>query len=102
MPQTVAEQDETIRAIAETKLEQLEAQQEDVVKSDPTNNSDKDYRPIPHLPPHAHDREAGGSSSAPPHPQPLQTDPALLAILEHMWRDQARQAQEIAATIAQV
>ena len=66
MPETIAEPDEAIRAIAEIELEQLEAQQEDVVKSDPTNNSDKDYRPIPHLPPHAHDREAGGSSSASP------------------------------------
>ena len=73
-----------------------------MVESDPTDSSDEDYQPILHMPPCAHDREAGGSSSAPPHPQPLQTDPALLAILEHMWRDQARQAQEIAATIAQV
>ena len=66
MPQTIAKQDETITAITETKPEQLEARQEDMVKSDPTDNLDEDYQPIPHLPPHAHDREVGGSSSAPP------------------------------------
>ena len=43
MPETIAEPDEAIRAIAEIELEQLEAQQEDVVKSDPTDNSDEDY-----------------------------------------------------------
>ena len=44
------------------------------------------------MPPHAHDREAGGPSSAPPQPQPPQTDLALLAILDRMRQDQARQA----------
>ena len=63
-----------------------------MVESDLTDSLDEDYRPIPHMPPCAHDREAGGSSSAPPHPQPLQTDPALLAILELMQQDQARLA----------
>ena len=48
------------------RLEQLEAQQEDVVESDPTDSLDEDYRPILHMPPHAHDREASGSSLAPP------------------------------------
>jgi hypothetical protein len=80
--ETVAEQDEAIRAIAEVELEQLEAQHEDVVESDPTDSSDEDYKPIPHMPPRAHDREASGSSSAPPQ-LPL-TNPALLAILELM------------------
>ena len=92
VPETTAEQEDVVRAIAETELEQLEAQQEDVVESDSTNSSDEDYQPIPHMPPHAHDREGGGSSSAPPQPQPPQTDPALLATLEHMRQDQARQA----------
>ena len=66
VPKTVAEQDEAVRAIAKTKLEQLEAQQEDVVESDPTVSSNEDYHPILHMPPCAHDREASGSSSAPP------------------------------------
>ena len=66
MPKTTAEQDEAIKAIAATELEHLEAQQEDMVKSDPTDSSDEDYQPILHMPPHAHDREASGSSLAPP------------------------------------
>ena len=40
------------------------------------------------MPPRRHDHEAGSSSSAPPAPE---TDPALLAILERMRQDQARQ-----------
>ena len=51
------------------------------------------------MPPRQHDSEAGGSISAPQAPQ---TDPALLAILERMRQDQARQAQETIATFAQV
>ena len=50
------------------------------------------------MPPRRHDAKAGSSSLAPPAPQ---TDPALLAILEWMRQDQARQAQETAATFAQ-
>ena len=49
------------------------------------------------MPPRRHDAEAGSSSSAPP---ALQTDPALVAILEPMRREQARQAQETAANFA--
>ena len=60
-----------------------------MVESDPIDSSDEDYQPIPHMPPHAHNREAGGSSLAPPQPHPLQIDPALLAILERMRQDQA-------------
>jgi hypothetical protein len=69
-----------------------------VVKSDPTNSLDEDYQPIPHMLPCAHDKEAGGSSSAPP--QPLQTDPTLIAILDRMQQEQTRQAQATAATLA--
>ena len=47
MPETLAEQDEAIRAIAEVELEQLEAQQEDMVESDLTDSSDEDYQLIP-------------------------------------------------------
>ena len=56
-----AQQDEIIRGIAAIE-EELNAKQEDVVKSDSIDSSDKDYQPIPHMPPCAHDREAGGSS----------------------------------------
>ena len=87
MPETAAQQDETIRGIAATEKEQLNAQQEGMVESDPSDSSDDDYRDIPQMPPRRHDLEAGSSSSAPPAPQ---TDPALLAILERMRQDQAR------------
>ena len=96
--ETVAQQDETIRGIAATKEEQLDAPQEGMVQSDPSDSSDDDYRNIPQMPPRRQDHEAGSSSLAPPTPQ---IDPALLAILEQMRQDQARQAQETAATFAQ-
>ena len=67
-----------------------------MVESDPSDSSDDDYQAIPHMPPRPHDREASGSSLA---PQPPQTDPALLAILERMRQDQACQAQETIATL---
>ena len=41
VPETVAQQDDTIRGIAATKEEQLDAQQEGLVKSDPSDNSDE-------------------------------------------------------------
>jgi hypothetical protein len=68
VPKTAAEKDVAIRAIAETELEQLEAQQEDVLESVSTNSSDEDYQSIPRMPPWVHDREASGSNSAPPQP----------------------------------
>jgi hypothetical protein len=43
VPKTTAEQDVAIRVFAETELEQLEAQHEDVLESDPTDSSDEDY-----------------------------------------------------------
>ena len=52
-----------------------------MVKSDPSDSSDDDYQAIPYMPPRPHDKEVSGSSSA---PQPPQTDPPLLAILERM------------------
>ena len=60
-----------------------------MVVSDPSDSSDDDYQPIPQMPARQHDREAGSSNLVPP---ALQTDPALLAILERMRQDQARQA----------
>ena len=65
--------------------------------SDPSDSSDDDYQPVPRKPPQRHDHEVGSSSSTPP---AVQTDPALLAILERMRQDQAQQAQETAATFA--
>ena len=97
MPETATQQDETIRGIAAIEEQQLDAQQEGMVESDPSDSLDDDYQDIPQMPPRRHDHEAGSSSSAPPAPQ---TDPALLAILERMRQDQARQAQETAATFA--
>ena len=94
MPESAAQQDEIIRGIAATEEEELEAQQE---VSEYSDSSDDDYLPIPQMPPRRHDAEAGSSSSAPPAPQ---IDPALIAILEWMQQDQARQAQEIAANFA--
>ena len=61
VPEIEVEQDEAIRAAVETELEQLEAQ-----RDNSSYSSDEDYRPIPPMAPRAHDREASGSSSAPP------------------------------------
>ncbi|XP_066323908.1 uncharacterized protein, partial [Miscanthus floridulus] len=83
VPESTAQQDEIIRGITATEEEQLEAQQE---RSDPSDSSDDDYRPIPQMPTRQHDHEAGSSSSAPP---ASQTNPALIAILEWMRQDQA-------------
>ena len=44
MPKTIAQQDETIRGIAATKEEQLDAQQEGMVESDLSDSSDDDSR----------------------------------------------------------
>ena len=54
--------------IAKTEKEQLKAQQEDEVESDPSDSSDDDYQPILQMAPRPHNREANGSSSAPPQP----------------------------------
>ena len=80
MLETEDEQDEAIRALVELELVDLEAQQDD--EDDLSDSSNEDYQPIPRMPPWAHDREASGSSLAPP--QPLQIDPALIAILDRM------------------
>ena len=68
--------------MAELELADLEAQLDDEVENDPSDSLDEDYQPIPRMPPWAHDREASGSSSAPP--QPPQLDLALIAILDRM------------------
>ena len=43
VPETAAQQDEIIRGITEIEEEELDAQQEDEVKSDPSDSSDDDY-----------------------------------------------------------
>ena len=98
VPETTAQQDAIIRGIAATEEEQLDAQQEGMVESDPSDSSDEDYRDIPQMTPCRYDHKADSSSLAPPTPQ---IDPALLAILERMRQDQVRQAQDTAATFAQ-
>ena len=65
VPETVAQQDEIIKGIVAIEEEKLDAQQEGVVESDPSDHSNDDYQAIPHMPPRPHDREASGSSLAP-------------------------------------
>ena len=81
VPEIAAQRDETIRGIVAIEEEELDAHQEGMVESDPSDSSDDDYHDIPQMHPQRHDHEAGSSSSAPPAPQ---IDPALLAILERM------------------
>ena len=50
VPETTTQQDETIRGIAAIEEEQLDAQQEGMVESDPSDSSDDDYQDIPQMP----------------------------------------------------
>ena len=68
MAEIIAQQDDTIRGIAAIEEEQLDAQQEGLVESDPSDSSDEDYRDIPQMPARRHDHETGSSSLAPPAP----------------------------------
>jgi len=47
VPKTTAQQDETIRGIAAIEEQQLDAQQEGMVESDPSDSSDDGYHDIP-------------------------------------------------------
>ena len=47
VPETIAQQDDTIRGIAAIEEGQLDAQQEGMVVSDPSDSSDEDYHDIP-------------------------------------------------------
>ena len=51
MPESVAQRNEIIRDIAAIEEEQLDAQQEGMVESDPSDSSDDDYQAIPKMPP---------------------------------------------------
>ena len=50
VPEIAAQQDETIRGIPATE-EELDAQQEGMVASDPSDRLDDDYQLIPQMPP---------------------------------------------------
>jgi hypothetical protein len=53
------------------------------------DDDDLGIPPPPHVPPHSHDHEVGGSSVAPP-----AIDPALAAILQSLTQQQAHLAVE--------
>jgi hypothetical protein len=79
VPETAAEQDETVEGLAEVELADLDAQPTDPVEDVATDSIDEDYQPIPrYCSPWPHDHEAGGSGSA------SRSDPAMVAILERL------------------
>jgi hypothetical protein len=104
VPETAAEQDETVEGLAEAELADLDAQPADPVEDVATDSTDEDYQPIPrYRSPRPHDHEAGGSGLA------SRSDLAMVAILERLTQAQERQeiqmqrqAQDIATTFAQI
>jgi hypothetical protein len=65
VPETAAEQDETIEGLVEAELVDLDAQPTDRVEDDATDSTNEDYQPIPqYRSPRSHDHEASGSGSA--------------------------------------
>jgi hypothetical protein len=79
VPETAAEQDETVEGLAEAKLVDLDAQPADQAKDVAIDSTDEDYQPIPrYCSPRPHDHEACGSGSA------SRSDPAMVAILERL------------------
>jgi hypothetical protein len=85
VPETTAEQDETIEGLAKIELADLDAQLADQAEDVATNSTDEDYQPIPrYRSPRPHDHEAGGSGSA------SRSDPAMVAILERLTQAQER------------
>jgi hypothetical protein len=79
VPETAAEQDETVEGLAEAELADLDAQPADPDEDDATDSTDEDYQPIPrYRSPRSHDHEAGGSGSA------SHSDPAMVAILKRL------------------
>jgi hypothetical protein len=79
VPETAAEQDETVEGLAEAELADLDDQPVDLVEDDATDSTDEDYQPIPrYRSPQSHDYEAGGSGSA------SHSDPAMVAILKRL------------------
>jgi hypothetical protein len=104
VPETAAEQDETVEGLAEAELADLDAQPADPVEDVATNSIDENYQPIPrYRSPRPHNHEVGGSGLA------SHSDLAMVAILERLTQAQERQevqmqrqAQDIAAAFAQI
>jgi hypothetical protein len=88
VPETAAEQDETVEGLAKAELEDLDAQPADPVEDDATDSIDEDYQPIPrYRSPRSHDHKASGSGSA------SRLDLDMVAILERLT--QAHERQEV-------
>jgi hypothetical protein len=86
VPETAAEQNETVEGLAETELADLDAQPADPDEDDATDSTDEDYQPIPwYRSPQSHDHEAGGLGLA------SHSDLAMVAILERLTKTQERQ-----------
>jgi hypothetical protein len=86
VPETAAEQDETVEGLAKAKIADLDTQPADLVEDTATDSTDEDYQPIPrYRSPRSHDHEAGDSGSA------SRSDPAMVAILERLTQAQERQ-----------
>jgi hypothetical protein len=102
VPETAAEQDETVEGLAEAELADLDAQPADPVEDVATDRTDEDNQPIPrYRSPRPHDHVAGGSGLA------SRSDLAMVAILERLTQGQERQeiqmqrqAQDTAAAFA--
>jgi hypothetical protein len=86
VPETAAEQDETIEGLAETELIDLDTQPADPVEDVATDSTNEDYQPIPqYRSPRSHDHETGGSGSA------SLLDPAMVDLLKRLTQAQERQ-----------
>jgi hypothetical protein len=84
VPETVAEQDETVEGLAEAELADLDAQLANPDEDDATDNTDDDYQSLPRYRSWSHNHEAGGSGSA------SCLDSAIVAILERLTQAQER------------
>jgi hypothetical protein len=85
VPETAAEQDETVEGLAEAELIDLDTQPADLVEDVATDSTDEDYQSIPrYRSPRSHDHEVGGSGSA------SRSDPVMVAILERLTQAQER------------
>jgi hypothetical protein len=85
VPETVAEQDQTVEGLAEAELADLDAQPSDLDEDDATDSTDDDYQPLPrYRSPRSHNHEGGGFGSA------SRSDPAMVAILKRLTQAQER------------
>jgi hypothetical protein len=104
VPETAAEQDETVEGLAEAELADLDTQPANPIEDVATDSTDEDYQPISrYRSPWSHDHETDGSGSA------SRSDPAIVAILERLTQAQERQevqmqrwAQDTAGVFAQI